>query len=144
MIHYYFCIRVFTFMHTIIYVIVLSAWLWYMTCVTSTLHYLYVISLVLCSFAYASAFILWSKWALLFVLMLAFILWSKWALLFVLMLNSYLRVHCVGLGHISLPNSFVLIDKSLYEPSPSKKTSLFHILEVVLSSITKKGEIKSI
>ena len=52
-------------------------------------------------------------------------------------------VHYVGLGHISLPNTFVLIDKSLYESSPSK-TSLFYILEVVLSSITKKGEIESI
>ena len=32
-------------------------------------------------------------------------------------------VHHVGLGHISLPNSFVLIIKSLYEPS-MLKTSL--------------------
>ena len=52
-------------------------------------------------------------------------------------------VHYVGLGHISLTNTFVFIDKSLYEPSLSK-TSPFHILEVVLSSITKKGEIESI
>ena len=52
-------------------------------------------------------------------------------------------VHCVGLGHISLPNPFVLIHKSLYEPSISK-TSLFYILEVVLSSMTKNGEIESI
>ena len=52
-------------------------------------------------------------------------------------------VHHVGLGHISLSNFFVLIDKGLYEPS-MLKPNLFHILEVVLSSITKKGEIESI
>ena len=51
-----------------------------------------------------------------------------------------LWVHYVGLGHISLLNSLVLIDTSLYEPSMSK-TSLFHILKVVLSSITKRGRL---
>ena len=35
-------------------------------------------------------------------------------------------VHYVGLGHISLPNSFVLIDKSIYDPSMLKTSSLSH------------------
>ena len=34
------------------------------------------------------------------------------------------RVHHVSLGHISLPNSFVLIVKSLYEPSMLKTSTL--------------------
>ena len=33
-------------------------------------------------------------------------------------------VHYVGLGHISLPNTFVLIVKSLYEPSMLKTLSI--------------------
>ena len=35
-------------------------------------------------------------------------------------------VHYVGLGHISLPNSFVLIAKSLYDPSMLKTSSFLH------------------
>ena len=35
-------------------------------------------------------------------------------------------VHYVGLDHISLPNSFVLIDKSLYDPSMLKTSTLSH------------------
>ena len=35
-------------------------------------------------------------------------------------------VHHVGLGHVSLPNIFVLIDKSLYDSSMLKTSTLSH------------------
>ena len=90
--------RVFTFYASnYIYVIVISTWLWYMTCVLSILNHLYVISLVLCSFAFASAF--YSD---------ANELYYLYSCLF-----HIFGVHYVGLGHISLPNSFVLIVKKL-------------------------------
>ena len=47
---------VFTFMHQTIFMWVISMWSWYLTCVLSTLNLLYVISLVLCSFALLPCF----------------------------------------------------------------------------------------
>ena len=103
------CIHVFTFMHrTIFYVIVIS--MWYVTCVLSTLNYLYVISLVLCSFALLPRS-------------------TPMQMSFITCTHAYFIsfwVHYVGLGHISLPNSFVLIVKSLYDPSMLKTLTLLH------------------
>ena len=76
-----------------IYVIVISTWSWYMTCVLSTLNYLYVISLVLCSFAFASAFYSDANELYYLYSCIFHIFW----------------VHHDGLGHISLSNTFVLI-----------------------------------
>ena len=81
----------------------------YVTCVLSTLNYLYVITCVML-ICFASAF--YSN---------ANELYYLYSCLF----HIY-RVHHVGLGHISLPNTFVLIVKSLYEPSMLKTTSLSH------------------
>ena len=103
-------------------------WLWYLCDMCALYSILYICHVIwLCSFALLPRFYSDSNELYFLYSCLFHIYW----------------VHHVGLGHISMSNSFVLIVKSLYEPSPLK-TSLFHILEVVLSSITKKGEIKSI
>ena len=126
-IHYYFYAFVCYFhAYYYIYVIVISTWLWYMTCVLSTLHYLYVISLVLCSFAFASAFILR----------------CKWALLLVLMLNSYPLSTLCWLESYKLTNTFVLIDKSLYEPSSFKNLTLSHTRGGIVINHQKGGDWK--
>ena len=52
-------------------------------------------------------------------------------------------VHYVGLGHISLPNSFVLIDKSLYEPSPSKKPHSITYSRWCCHQSPKRGRLKA-
>ena len=52
-------------------------------------------------------------------------------------------VHYVGLGHINLPNSFVRIDKSLYDPSMLKTSTLLHTRGGIVIN-HQKGEIKSI
>ena len=95
-----------------------------MTCVLATLHYLYVISLVLCSFALASAF--YSD---------ANELYYLYSCLF-----HILGVHYVGLGHISLTNSFVLIAKSLYEPSMLKTSTPSHTRGSILINHQKEGD----
>ena len=109
-----------------IYVIVISTWSWYMTCVLSILNHLYVISLVLCSFAFASAFYSDANELYYLYSCLFHIFW----------------VHYVGLGHISLPNSFVLIVKSLYEPSMLKTSSLSHTWGGIVINHQKGGDWK--
>ena len=49
-------------------------------------------------------------------------------------------VHYVGLGHISLPNTFGLIDKSLYEPSMLKTSSLSHTRGGIVINHQKGGD----
>ena len=51
-------------------------------------------------------------------------------------------VHHVGLGHISLPNSFVLIVKSLYEPSMLKTSSLLQTRGCIVINYQKGGDWK--
>ena len=51
-------------------------------------------------------------------------------------------VHHVGLRHISLPNSFVLIVKSLYEPSMLKTSSLLHTQSCIVINHQKGGDWK--
>ena len=48
-------------------------------------------------------------------------------------------VHHVGLGHISMSNSFALIVKSLYEPSILKTSSLLHTRGCIVIN-HQKGE----
>ena len=93
----------------------------------STLNYLYVISLVLCSFAFASTF--YSDANELYLL---------YSCLF-----HIFGVHYDSLGHISLLNTFVLIDKSLYDPSMLKTSSLSHTQGGIVIN-HQKGEIESI
>ena len=116
------CIHVYYY----IYVIVISTWSWYMTCVLSTLNSLYVISLVFCSFAFASVFYFDANELYYLYLCLFYIFW----------------VHYVGLGHISLPNTFVLIAKSLYEPSMLKTSSLSHTWVSIVINHEKWGDWK--
>ena len=52
-------------------------------------------------------------------------------------------VHHVGLGHISLPNSFVLIVKSFYEPSMLKTSSLLHTRGCIVINHQKSGRLKA-
>ena len=109
-----------------IYVIVISTWPWYMTCVLSTLNYLYVISLVLCSFVIASAFYSDANELYYLYSCLFHIFW----------------VHHVGLVHISLTNTFVLIDKSLYDPSMLKTSTLSHTRGSIVINHQKGGDWK--
>ena len=138
------------------YLLCLAFYVWYITMHSYYFHALNYISVIvifmwdvwyLCDMWHVCS-LLWSLYMSCHFIML---IWFASALysdsnelyfLYSCLFHIYL-VHHVGLGHISLPNTFVLVDKSLYEPSISK-TSLFHILEMVLSSITKKGEIESI
>ena len=46
----------------------------------------------------------------------------------------------IGLGHISIPNSFILIAKSLYEPSRLKTSSLLHARGCIVSNHQKEGD----
>ena len=122
--------RVFTcYALNYIYVIVISTWSWYMACVLSILNHLYVISLVLCSFAFASAFYSDANELYYLYSCLFHIFW----------------VHYVGLVCISMANSFcsyclsAYMNQACWKPHPS----LIHILEVVLSSITKRGRLKA-
>ena len=48
----------------------------------------------------------------------------------------------IGLGHISLPYSFVLIVKSLYEPSMLKTSSLLHTRGCIVINHQKGGDWK--
>ena len=52
-------------------------------------------------------------------------------------------VHHVGLGHISMPNSFALIVKSLYEPSMLKTSSLFIYSRLYCHQSPKRGRLKA-
>ena len=54
-----------------------------------------------------------------------------------------LGVHYVGLGHISLTNSFVLIAKSLYEPSMLKTSTLFTYSRWYCHQSPKRGRLKA-
>ena len=119
--------RVFTFMYWTIYVIVISTWPWYMTCVLSTLNDLYVISFVLCSFAFASTLHFDANELYYLYSCLIHIFW----------------VHHVGLGHISLPNALVRIDKSLYEPCISKNLTLFTYSMWYCHQSPKRGRLKA-
>ena len=49
-------------------------------------------------------------------------------------------VHYVGLGHISLPNSFILIDKSLCDPSMLKTSTLSHTRGGIVIAHQKGGD----
>ena len=49
-------------------------------------------------------------------------------------------VHYVGLGQISLPNSFVLIVKSLYEPSMLQTSTLSHTRGGIVINHQKEGD----
>ena len=49
-------------------------------------------------------------------------------------------VHYVGLDHISLTNSFVLIAKSLYEPSMLKTSTLSHTRGGIVINHQKGGD----
>ena len=49
-------------------------------------------------------------------------------------------VHYDGLGHISFTNSFVLIAKSLYEPSMLKTSSLLHTRGGIVINHQKRGD----
>ena len=98
------CIHV--YFHALYYIHVMVRLMWH---VCSLHWYIYVMSL-----GYAH------------LLCFRILFHFKWALLHVLMLNSYFCVHHVGLGHTSMPNSFVRIVKCLYEPS-MLKTSLISI-----------------
>ena len=51
-------------------------------------------------------------------------------------------VHYVGLGHISMPNSFVLIVKSLYKLSMLKTSSLTHTGGCIVINHQKEGDWK--
>ena len=68
----------------------------------------------------------------------------KWALLHVLMLSHIYWVHHVGLSHISISNLFVLIIKSIYEPS-MLKTSLisFTYSRLCCHQSPKRGRLKA-
>ena len=46
----------------------------------------------------------------------------------------------IGLGHISIPNSFILIAKSLYEPSRLKTSSLLHTRGCIVMNHQKRGD----
>ena len=98
-----------------------------MTCVLSTLDYLYVISLVLC----------------LFDLLLCFYSDANERCYLYSCLFHIFGVHYDGLGHISLTNSFVLIDKSLYDPSMLKTSTLSYTRGGIVIN-HQKGEIESI
>ena len=93
----------------------------YVTCVLSTLIYIYVMSL-----GYAH------------LLCFCILLQYKWALL---MLISY---HCVGLGHISMPNPISLVVKCLDEPSMLKTSpiSYTHTQGYVVINHQKGGDWK--
>ena len=112
-----------------IYVIVISTWSWY---VCDMWH--------VCSLLW----IIYMSYHLVMLICFASALYSDANELYYLYSCSFhiYWVHHVGLGHISLPNSFVLIDKSLYEPSPSK-TSLHNILEVYCHQSPKRGRLKA-
>ena len=97
-----------------------------MTCVLSTLNYLYVISLVLCSFVFASVFYSDANELYLLYSCLFHIFW----------------VQCVGLGHIRLSNSFVLIVKSLCDPSMLKTSSLSYTRGSIVINHQKGGDWK--
>ena len=95
-----------------------------MICVLSTLDYLNVISLVLCSFGllphfYSDANELYYLYSCLF---------------------HIFGVHYDSLGHISLLNTFVLIDKSLYDPSMLKNSSLSHTRGGIVINHQKGGD----
>ena len=51
-------------------------------------------------------------------------------------------VHHDGLGHISLPNTFVLISKSLYEPSLLKNSSLSYTQDSIVINHQKEEDWK--
>ena len=97
----------------------------YVTCVLSTLNYLYVISLVLCSFALLPHFTL---------MQMSFITCTH---------AYFISFEYIGLGHISLSNSFVLIVKSLYDPIMLKTSSLSHTRGGIVIN-HQKEEIESI
>ena len=95
-----------------------------MTCVLSTLNLLYVISLVLCSFALLPRF-------------------TPMQMSFITCTHAYfisLEYINVGLGHISLPNSFVLIVKRLYEPSMLKTSTRSHTRGGIVINQQKGGD----
>ena len=52
-------------------------------------------------------------------------------------------VHNDGLGHISLTNTFVLIDKSLYDPSMLKTSTLLHTRGGIVINHQKGGRLKA-
>ena len=123
------CIHAYFHALNYIRVIVKFMWLWYlcdMWHVCSLLWSLYMSCHLVMLICFASAFYSDSNELYFLYSCLFHIYW----------------VHHVGLGHISLSNFFVSLSKA-YMNQACWKPHLFHILEVVLSSITKKGEIES-
>ena len=105
---------------------VIMIFMWYVTCVLSTLNYLYVISLVLCSFAFASAF--YSDANELYLL---------YSCLF-----HIFGVHYVGLGHISLLNSFGSYWQKLIWTKHNKNLTLSHTRGGIVINHQKGGDWK--
>ena len=95
----------------------------YVTCVLFTLTYIYMSCHLVMLIWFASAFYSDSNELYFLYSCLIHIYW----------------VHHVGLGHISMSNSFALIVKSLYEPSMLKTSSLTHTWGCIVIN-HQKGE----
>ena len=124
------CIHV--YLHALNYIRVIVLFMWYVWYLCDMWH--------VCS-------LLWSLYMSCHLVMLicfAFMFYSDANELYYLyscLFHVYWVYH-VGLGHISLPNSFVLIVKSLYEPSMLKTSSLLHTRGCIVINHQKGGDWK--
>ena len=119
-------------------------WLWDLCDMCALYLDIYVMSL---DYAHLLCFhvLLQFKWALLHCFASVFYSYSNELYFMYSCLIHIFWVHLVGLGHISMSNPFCsYCQKLIWTKHVEKLTHLFYILEVVLSSITKKGEIESI
>ena len=119
---------VFTFMHQTIFM-----WLWYL-CDHDIWHVCSVLWIIYMSYHLCYAHLLCFR----------VLLWCKWALFPVLMLISYLLSTLCWLGSYKLALFFCSYCQKLIWTKHVENLISFYTLEVVLSSITKKGEIESI
>ena len=95
-----------------------------MTCVLSTLIYLYVMSL-----GYAN--------------LVCFRVFTLMQMSFISCTHAYfisIEYTMLAWGHISMPSSFALIVKWLYEPSMLKTSSLLHTLGCIIINHQKGGD----
>ena len=112
------CIHV--YLHALHYILVMVR---LVTCVLSTLILKYMSYHLIMLICFASAFYFDS---------------NELYFLYSCLIHIYC-IHHVGLGHVSMSNSFALIVKSLYEPSMLKTSSLTHTLGCIVIN-HQKGE----
>ena len=134
------------------YLLHLDFYVWYLICIHVYFYALNYISVIV--------ILMWS-WLLCDIWHMCSLLWSLYMSYHLVMLIYFASVfysdanelyflysclfhicwvHHVGLGHISLPNSFVLIVKSLYEPSMLKTSCLLHTRCCIVINHQKEGD----